>query len=146
VVAIARALTPLRAGGCGRNRFFRDPWELGYLSLLGILVALFPPRRHCVAEVREREPHPIANPHRSCLPAFRGPPWCCRELGVAAAPCAVSRGEDTRQSAIHRGQTICAPTAGKIQVLGASLLPVIVFRLVGLASTQTIGRIYSPEL
>jgi hypothetical protein len=105
-----------------------------------------PPCRHCVAEVREREPHPIANPHRSRLLAFRGPPWCCRELGVAAAPCAVSRGEDTRQSAVHRGQTICAPTAGKIQVLGASLLPVIVFRQVWLASTQTIGRIYSPEL
>jgi hypothetical protein len=146
VVATARALTPLRAGDCGRNPFFRDPWELGYLSLLGILVALFPPCRHCVTEVREREPHPIANPHQSRLPAFRGPPWCCRELGVAAAPCAVSRAEDTRKSAVHRGQTICAPIAGKIQVLGASLLPVIVFRQVGLTSTQTVGRIYSPEL
>jgi hypothetical protein len=67
-------------------------------------------------------------------------------LGVAAAPSAVSRGEGARRSAVHRGQTICATTVGKIRVLSASLLPVFVFSRVGLAITQTVDRIYSPEL
>jgi hypothetical protein len=146
-VAIAHALTLLRARWLRTEPLLPRSMRTGLFRLAWhsrCPVSPAPPV--CRGSEREREPHPIANPHRSRLPVFRGPSWCCRELGVAAAPCAVSRGEGARRSAVHRSQTICATTAGKIQVLDAPLLLVIVFRQVGLAITQTVDRIYSPEL
>jgi hypothetical protein len=98
VVAIAHALTLLRARWLRTEPLLPRSMRTGLFRLAWhsrCPVSPAPPV--CRGSEREREPHPIANPHRSRLPVFRGPSWCCRELGVAAAPCAVSRGEGARR-------------------------------------------------